>query len=82
MSILYCGGKNLKAMLVCVCARVFQGRVEWHCVLEIICKIIFLVLKTNSFYTSLEDSLAIRSSSLQTSLKGHFVSVLILYCQT
>lgn len=50
-----------------------------NCALEIICKIIFLDLKTNSFYTSLEDSVAIKSSS-KTSTKGHFVSVLILYC--
>ena len=50
-----------------------------NCALEIICKIIFLVLKTNSFYTSLEDSVAIKSSS-KTSMKGHFVSVLFLCC--
>lgn len=50
-----------------------------NCALEIIPKIIILVLKTNSFYTSLEDSVAIKSSS-KTSTKGHFVSVLILYC--
>lgn len=50
-----------------------------NCAVEIILKIIILVLKTNSFYTSLEDSVAIKSSS-KTSTKGHFVSVLILYC--